>query len=236
MGMFWECDCCDFKSRNFQDFIVEKMEKNNVIAGEIEVNNDDNIQGDVLLFNDNIDAFEVYLNDEKININKIQYNKLKKGKKNNFKIIFRYCLPNFNSFFGDCSNIVSLDFSNFDTSNIDNMKGMFKGCKKLKEIKGINQFNTNKVTEMIAMFYKCTELESLDLSNFNTSNVNDMSLMFSECSKLKEIKGINQFNTIKVTNMKAMFQDCSELENLDLSNFNTSKVTNISFIFVNVLN
>ena len=45
-----------------------------------------------------------------------------------------------------------LDFSNFDTSNIDIMKGMLSGCEKLKEIKGINQFNTSKVTKMETMF------------------------------------------------------------------------------------
>ena len=73
--------------------------------------------------------------------------------------------------------------------------------KKLKEIKGINKFNTSKVTDMCGMFYQCFELEHLDLSNYNTLNVIDMKLMFSECKKLKEIKGINKFNTSKVTDM-----------------------------------
>ena len=48
-------------------------------------------------------------------------------------------------------------------------------CHRLKEIKGINNFNTSKVINMKAMF--------------------------NECHKLKEIKGINNFNTSKVTNM-----------------------------------
>ena len=90
---------------------------------------------------------------------------------------------------------------------------MFAGCNKLKEIKGINQFNTNNVTNMKAIFQECNELISLDLSNFNTSKVTDMEGMFNECHKLKEIKGINQFNTNNVTNMKAMFQLCNELIN-----------------------
>ena len=68
---------------------------------------------------------------------------------------------------------------------INNMKYMFNKCHKLKEIKGINNFNTTKVTIMNGMFQECNELEYLDLSNFNTSNVIDMSFMFNECSKLK---------------------------------------------------
>ena len=37
----------------------------------------------------------------------------------------------------------------------------------LKAIKGINNFNTLKVTKMTTMFQECYELEYLDLSNFN---------------------------------------------------------------------
>ena len=54
------------------------------------------------------------------------------------------------------------------------MRFMFKHCHKLKEIKGINKFNTNEVTKMNSMFQQCNELEYLDLSNFDTSKVNDM--------------------------------------------------------------
>ena len=35
---------------------------------------------------------------------------------------------------------------------------------KLKEIKGIEKFNTSKVISMIAMFNQCNEIENLNLS------------------------------------------------------------------------
>ena len=108
---------------------------------------------------------------------------------------------------------------------------MFNECHKLKEIKGINNFNTTKVTNMTIMFQQCNELEYLDLSNFNTINVTDMGWMFNECHKLKEIKNINNFNTINVNNMSAMFQRCKEIQYLDLSNFNTIKVSNMNYMF-----
>ena len=71
------------------------------------------------------------------------------------------------------------------------MDGMFNKCYKLKEIKGINKFITNKVTKMNSMFQECNELEYVDLSNFNTENVTDMSYMFCECNKLKYLNLLN---------------------------------------------
>ena len=100
--------------------------------------------------------------------------------------------------FRNCKDIIFLDLSNFDTSDVSNMSGMFDGCSKLKEIKGLNMIITSKVKTMDGMFNKCKELENLDLSHFDTSNVTNMSLMFNYCSKLKEIIGLNKLNTSKV--------------------------------------
>ena len=111
------------------------------------------------------------------------------------------------------------------------MSLMFNNCNKLKEIKGINNFVTNKVVDMSGLFQLCKELEYLDLSNFDTSNVTNMRYMFGACHKLKEIKGINKFITNKVVNIRKMFAECYLLENLDLSSFNIDKVTNMEGIF-----
>ena len=70
------------------------------------------------------------------------------------------------------------------------MNDMFFGCKKLKEIKGINNFNTSNAINIGGMFTHCHELEYLDLTNFDTSNVKYMFAMFHNCNKLKEIKGV----------------------------------------------
>ena len=81
-----------------------------------------------------------------------------------------------------------LDLSNFYTSNVFDMSYMFNKCYQLKEIKGINKFNTINVNNMKDIFVECKEIEYLDLSNFNTSNVTNMNCMFNKCYKLKEIK------------------------------------------------
>ena len=62
---------------------------------------------------------------------------------------------------------------------------------------------------MYDMFYGCSSLNELNLSNFNTNNVTDMYEMFSECSSLKELN-LSNFNTNNVTDMHYMFLGCSE--------------------------
>ena len=68
---------------------------------------------------------------------------------------------------------------------------MFNKCYNLKEIKGINLFNTSNVNIMTSMFSDCHKMEYLDLSNFNTINVNEMSYMFFGCNKLKSLNLLN---------------------------------------------
>ena len=106
--------------------------------------------------------------------------KFEKDGKYSFEIHFSDVINNMNIFFQDGFDIIYLDFSNFDTSNVISMHCMFHECKNLKEIKGLNAFNTNKVTNICAMFQRCYELEYLDLSNFDTSNVIKMSYKFRD--------------------------------------------------------
>ena len=176
--------------------------------------------------------YHIYFNNNKEEIKRNYINK-DEGIKI-VKIIIDYQIKSFKELFNDCKIIECIYFKKFYRNNINNMDLMFSGCSMfnncslLKEIKGINNFNTINVTIMGTMFQGCHELEYLDLSNFNTMNVTDMGWMFNECSSLKEIKGLNNFNTINVTNMGGMFQGCKELEYLDLSNFNTMNGRNVS--------
>ena len=48
--------------------------------------------------------------------------------------------------FHQCVELESLDLSNFNTANVTDMEGMFSKCTKLKEIKGLNNFITSKIS------------------------------------------------------------------------------------------
>ena len=54
----------------------------------------------------------------------------------------------------------------------------FSGCNNLTEIKGIENLNTENVTNMSYMFVKCKALTSLNLTSFNTEKVTNMQGMF----------------------------------------------------------
>ena len=106
----------------------------------------------------------------------------------------------------------------------------FADCFYLTEIEGIENLNTEKVTNMVSMFSGCSALTSLDVSNFNTQNVEDMSIMFESCSALSSLD-LSKFNTANVKNMEDMFKECRKLSLLDLSNFNTERVKDMSSMF-----
>ena len=106
----------------------------------------------------------------------------------------------------------------------------FYRCENLTKIEDIENLNTQNVTNMSWMFYRCDGLTSLDVSNFNTQKVEDMSEMFSVCSGLKSLN-VSHFDTQNVKNMKSMFYSCKRLTSLDVSNFNTQNVTDMSYMF-----
>ncbi len=99
--------------------------------------------------------------------------------------------------FRGCSNLTTIDLSDFDTHNVEWLEGLFAECTKLQEIKFPENFTTEKVKSMGYMFYNCTSLPAIDLSGFNTQNV----IYFHN-----------------------MFVNCNAMTTLDLSHFNLSSV------------
>ena len=130
-------------------------------------------------------------------------------------------------------NILDLDLSNFDTSNVMNMGIMFHGMSSLTSL-NLSNFDTSKVTNMQWMFFGMRSLTTLNLSSFNTANVTDMSAMFAGLPNLATLN-LSSFDTSNVTNMSGMFYEASNLSVLNLSNFNTANVTDMSAMFYNMV-
>ena len=125
------------------------------------------------------------------------------------------------------------DISNWDTSNVKNMKGMFDTCDKLISLPDISKWDTSNVIDMSDMFNRCNSLKSLpDISKWDTSNVEDMSRLLNGCFKLKSLPDISKWNTSKVKSMSYMFHSNQLLISLpEISKWNISNVTNISGLF-----
>ena len=171
---------------------------------------EDNIQ---IRINDEIKNFRYYYRFKKQGTYKIEY-------------IFKNPLTKTNHMFFGCKNIIKLDFSNFDTSQVTNMSNMFYNCNSLKKINLAN-FNTENVDNMSSMFSFCNSLLNLNLSFFNTQNVTDMSYMFIDCNLLLNLD-LSNFNTENVVNMSYMFSGNRKLTDLNLSNFNTQNTNSIT--------
>ena len=89
----------------------------------------------------------------------------------------------------------------------------FGNFEKLESIEHLDYLNTEEVTAMGGMFYKCLKLKSLDVSGFNTEKVTDMAAMFKDCSSL-EILDLRNFDVMNVEDFGHMFKDCSALKTI----------------------
>ena len=98
---------------------------------------------------------------------------------------FNETLNRTSAFFAECEDLISVDLTNFDTSELKYMDLMFANSINLVSIIFGDNFSTKKVTEMDFLFCLCESLISLNLSMFDTSNVINFNSMFDECTSLK---------------------------------------------------
>ena len=134
--------------------------------------------------------------------------------------------------FKNFTNLQTITFGdNFDTSNVTNMIDMFYNCSSLTTL-DVSNWNTSNVTRMESMFQDCSSLTTLDVSKWDTSNVTDMSFMFYDCSSLTTLD-VSNWDTSNVTNIYYMFYNCSSLTTLDLSNWDTGNVIRMDYMFYN---
>ena len=115
---------------------------------------------------------------------------------------------------------------NFDTSKVTKIRYMFYNSKATSL--NLSSFDTSNVTSMLGMFQN-SAAATLDLSNFNTSKVTDMMLVFQNSAATT--LDLSSFDTSNVTDMRDMFRGSAATEIKGLEKFNTSKVTNMESMF-----
>ena len=219
----------------------------------------------IIYYNGEI-KYTSFLNERRYNISKIVLGSEDKGPQESFTISsssglevhFNEVIKSLDYFFSkdydsNAINIISVDFSNFNWSNLNRMNYLFKGCSSLASI-DFSNYDLSKVIDMKYAFYLCSSLKSVTLPK-NLSSVEEMEYTFSECTSLVSID-LSNIDLPKVTNMKYMFSRCSKLEivifpettqnlpdtsnmflsctalkSIDFSNADLSKVTSMDFMF-----
>ena len=120
------------------------------------------------------------------------------------------------SWFWYCTNLATIEgIENLNTENVTNMGVMFCRCQNLSSL-DLTNFNTGNVINMYGMFSNCQNLSSLDLTSFNTANVTFMNYMFDGCSTLTTIYASEKFVTDQV-NGGDMFNECRSLKDYSFS-------------------
>lgn len=187
--------------------------------------------------------------------------------------------------FAYCTSVTNIYLENVDTSHIVNMEGMFDGVgsssykgktvlhgtldtssctnmsymfrrSKLHELSSIvENFNTEKVTNMKGMFYHGLNVFELDLSKWDVSNVVDMTEMFTDViclttlnmegwtpTKLRyadrmfrnchNLRAFTQWNaTPNVKSAEAMFENCFEMRDINMTCFDGITIENADRMF-----
>ena len=152
----------------------------------------------------------------------------------NSKIVIYFSSPmiTLTSFFdskydNNVEKIISINFSNFNSSKIIDISNLFQGCTNLKMV-NLSNFDTSNIVNMSKMFYGCKSLISINLSSFDTIKVTDMSYMFYECISL-EIIDLSNFNMIECQKFNNIFSNIENIKYINLKNFKNDKI--ISQIF-----
>ena len=226
-----------YNNELFSDILnINFKSSENFIIAEIDIKETD-LNKKIQILNHNIGLIkkedlnnigEIYINEIKIDFS-LEYKFNIKGIYT-IKYKFKKKLKTTSSLFFDCSSIISIDLSNFDSSEITSMDCMFANCTSLNII-NFSNFDTSFVTDMGLLFYGCINLKHLDLSNFKTKEVTNMSFMFGKCYNLKNLNFLPSFTTISVQKFTGMFYNCISLIKLDLSKFITSNAITLSGMF-----
>ena len=88
-------------------------------------------------------------------------------------------------------NLEYFDGHNINTSLVKNIAGLFSYNFNLKKIMNISDWNTSNVENMEGLFFENKQLERLDLSNWNVLKVKKITFMFAGTDNIKEINVLN---------------------------------------------
>lgn len=116
---------------------------------------------------------------------------------------------------GDLYDLYIAGYSGVCTGK--NVKYLFSGYANVESFEPGQAFHTEGTENMLAMFYGCTKLEKLVLTDFDTSAVTNMSWMFAKCPELTKLE-INEDFVPADAETEYMFYNCPAMDDLWKSN------------------
>ena len=124
-------------------------------------------------------------------------------------------ISNYYRMFSDISNIIEIDLSKLNTSNIKNMSYMFENCKSLI-FANLSNIDISPEINLDYMFSNCTLLKQIDLTNVNNiSKINNNKNIFFNCINLKK----NKFIMNKRNLEQSIQRNCEESGSCNIHEF-----------------
>lgn len=117
-----------------------------------------------------------------------------------------------------CNSIKWLVSVFISLKSIIALRSSFVSCQNLVNV-DTSLWDTSNVTDMSSLFASCTSLKRIDVSNFDTSKVTNLNSVFNGCYSMMHIIGLNLWDTSKVTNMTTALAGVPSIIGLDISNW-----------------
>jgi surface protein len=134
--------------------------------------------------------------------------------------------------FDGCEKLTSLDLSNLDTSSSLDFQSVFRSCKLLSSIIGIEDLDVSNSLTFSCMFENAYSLTSLDLSSW--LSMNDMSSMFNGAYGLQSlILPDGLFNSFRLTRTFSNINIGPTTYTLDTGSWDVSNVYDMDYMFEN---
>lgn len=128
------------------------------------------------------------------------------------------------------------DGSALDTSGVTNMADAFNSNLALIDLTSLSNWNTSNVTDMSGMFAGDAIHRLTPLANWDIHNVQNMDEMFRQ-NRLVSLKPLFNWKTSNVVSMRQMFGSNSLNSLAGLENWDVSHVSNMNAMFtLNALN
>ena len=70
--------------------------------------------------------------------------------------------------FGGCTSLISMNLTNFNTSNLENINNLFYGCSSIISV-DLSNWNIQNLKHMKYIFSRCPKIKFLDVSSFNNN-------------------------------------------------------------------
>ena len=118
--------------------------------------------------------------------------------------------------FRNCSNLVSVDASEWKFGDINDLSHMFDSCSRLPSI-NLDNLSTAGFNDISYMFANCISLNDVSLKNWNALNLSRTNNMFYFCDVLRLVD-LSTWRNAKLHYVQSMFTSCTNLETVDLSN------------------